>query len=113
MNVSDQGLWKQFAESVIGRLAAALLSELTAARSGSLVIARVHDAHSAWQRFTPPMRWQFIGILLLASVLTHFGLLAVQRPSGWWWWAIPGMAAGFAVVLLALAMTARRTDVTD
>lgn len=113
MNGSDQGLWKQLAGSVIGRLAAVLLEAFTAARSGSLVIARAYDAHNSWQRFTPSMRWQFTGIVLLVSVLTHFGLLALQRPSGWWWWAIPGMAGGFALVLLALAMSARRIDVTD
>ena len=113
MSTSDQGLWKQLAESVIGRLAAVMLAAFTEARASSVVIARANRAYDSWQRFTPSTRWQFIGIVLLVTVLTHLGLLALQRPSGWWWWAIPGMAGGFALVLLALAMSARRIDVTD
>jgi hypothetical protein len=113
VNTADQGLWKQLAESVIGRLAAAVLAAFTAARAESLAIARVSDAQNSWQRFTPPMRWQLIGIVLLVSVLTHLGLLALQRPSGWWWWAIPGMVGGFALVLLALAISAGQIEVTD
>jgi hypothetical protein len=113
VNASDQGLWKQLAESVIGRLAAALFAAFTAARDGSRLIARTNDARDAWQSFTPSMQWQFIGTVLLFSVLTHVGLLAFQRPSGYWWWAIPGMAGAFALLLLALAMTAKPTDVAD
>jgi len=113
VNTSDQGLWKELAGSVIGRLAAAWLAAFTAARSSSLVIARANDVRDSWQRFTPSMRLQFIGIALLVSALTHLGLLALQRPSGWWWWAIPGMAVGVALVLLGLAMAATRTGVTD
>ena len=113
MNISDQGLWSELGDSLIGRFAARLLAAFAAAASGSLVIARATHARDAWHRFTPPMRWQFIGTVLLVSALTHLGLLALQRPSGWWWWAVPAIAVGVAVMLLALAIQAKRTSVSD
>jgi hypothetical protein len=54
-----------------------------------------------------------IGIALGAAVATNLGLLFLQRPTGWWWWAIPAMAGSFAVLVLALSMSASRTGVAD
>ena len=109
MNASDRALWNQFAESVIGRLAAAVFAAIAAARSGSAAAGWANEAREGWDRFAPSRRWQLIAIVLIVAVLTHLGLLSLQRPSGWWWWAIPGMAGGFALMILALATMAKRT----
>ena len=103
MNASDQALWNQFAESVIGRLAAAVFTAIAAARSGSVAAGWANDGREAWRGFAPSRRWQLIAIALVVAVLTHTGLLTLQHPSGWWWWAIPGVAGGFALMMLALA----------
>ena len=113
MNTSDQALWNQLADSVIGRIAGACLAAFTAARSDSRVIARATDAYGAWQRFPAAARWRLIGTVLIAAVLTNLGLLSLQRPSGWWWWAIPAVVGGYALVLLVSAMTAKRTGPAD
>ena len=113
MKYSDQQLWQQVAESVIGKFAGAWLRAFTAARSCSRVMARANDARDAWQRFSPASKWRLIAIMLIVAVLTNLGLLALQRPSGWWWWAIPGIAVGVGLVLLALSTTAEQTGVTD
>lgn len=113
MNASDQQLWKQLAESVIGKFAGAWLAAFTAARSDSRVMRRANAARDAWQRFTPASRWRLIAVVLIVAVLTNLALLSWHRPSGWWWWVIPGMASGFGLVLLALSMTAKRTGVAD
>ena len=113
MKYSDQQLWQQVAESVIGKFAGAWLAAFTAARSGSRVMARANDARDAWQRFSPASKWRLIAIMLLVAVLTNLGLLSLQRPTGWWWWAIPGIAGGVGLVLLALSTTAEQTGVTD
>jgi len=107
VKASDQALWNQFAESVIGRLAAAVFAAVAAARTGSVAAGWANEAREAWARFSSSRRLQLTAIALMAAVLTHLGLLSLQRPSGWWWWAIPGMAGGFALMILALAMMAR------
>jgi len=107
VNPSDQALWNQFAESAIGRLAAAVFAAIAAARSGSVAAGWANEAREAWDRFVPSRRWQLIAIVLIVAVLTHLGLLSLQPPSGWWWWAIPGMAGGFALMILALATMAK------
>jgi protein-S-isoprenylcysteine O-methyltransferase Ste14 len=109
VNPVDQALWNQFAESAIGRLAAAVFAAIAAAHSGSVAAGWANEARQAWDRFAPSRQWQLIAIVLIAAVLTHLGLLALQHPSGWWWWAIPGMAGGFALLILALATMAKRT----
>jgi len=109
VNPSDQALWNQFAESAIGRLAAAVFAAIAAARSGSVAAGWANEAREAWDRFVPSRRWQLIAIVLIVAVLTHLGLLSLQPPSGWWWWAIPGMAGGFALMILALATVTKRT----
>jgi hypothetical protein len=110
---SDQALWSQFAESVIGRLGVAVFTAISAARSGSVVAGWAGNAFGSWGRFTPATKCQLIGLVLIVAVLTHLALLSLQQPLGWWWWAIPGVAGGFGLMLLALSMTARRTGATE
>jgi len=107
VNPSDQALWDQFAESLIGRLAAAVFAAIAAARSGSVAAGWANEGREAWDGFAPWRRSQLIAIVLIVAVLTHLGLLSLQPPSGWWWWAIPGMAGGFALLVLALATMAK------
>jgi len=107
VNESDQPLWNQFAESAIGRLAAALFAAIAAARTGSVAAGWANEAREEWGSFSPSRRWQLIATALVVAVLTHTGLLSLQHPSGWWWWVIPGVAVGFALMMLALAALAK------
>jgi hypothetical protein len=113
VNASDQRLWTQLAESVIGKFAGACLAAFTAARSGSRVIARAEAARNAWHSFTPAARWRLIGIMLIVAVATNLGLLSLQPPSGWWWWAVPAMVGGFGMAILALSIIAGRAGVKN
>ena len=113
MNPSEQRLWNQFAESIVGRFAAAVLAAVAAAQAESVVAVRASETRREWDRLSASRQWRLIATVLLVAVGTHLGLLWLQGPSGWWWWAIPGMAGVFAVTILALASMAERPGVID
>jgi hypothetical protein len=113
VNTSDQDLWNQLAESAIGRAAGAGLRMVTAARSSSVAAHWLGDASAEWSRLELSTRWRLISVLLVSAVLTHVGLMALRQPAGWLWLVIPGIAAGFAVLLVALSGSAGRAGLSE
>jgi hypothetical protein len=106
-------LWNQLAESAIGRLAGALLRTVTAARASSTVVHWIDDALGAGRRLERSARWRLTGVAIIAAVATHVGLMSLRNPVGWLWLVIPGVAGVFAILLLALSVTAGRTGLSE
>jgi hypothetical protein len=97
------GIWRIVDESAIGRMLAWIVRQCDRAQTSSLAVAGWGRAVSSWKSYGPSERMRMIGVVVLVAAGVHIALAASAQPVGGWWLILPGIAAMFGAVALALS----------